>query len=135
MKIGEAKGREGQVGEGQAEGGRKNLRSFFTFPLRSPSSFYLATAPRCCVAALSLSLSIAAISTFLSFFIADSSRVGFTSILRRHHAYIAGGDRIIVRRISVRFLRGANKTGLRACVPRELWALMRRATHTHTRIV
>lgn len=36
-----------------------------------------------------------------------------TSILR-HPVYIAGGDRIIVRRISVRFLRGANKTSLRA---------------------
>lgn len=40
-------------------------------------------------------------------------RIGSTSILR-HPAYIAGGDRIIVRRISVRFLRGANKTDLRA---------------------
>lgn len=36
-----------------------------------------------------------------------------TSILR-HPAYIAGGGRIIVRRIPVRFLRGANKTSLRA---------------------
>lgn len=67
----------------------------------------------------------------LPLFIADSSRVGLTSILRRHPAYIAGGDRIIVGRISVRFLRGANKTGLRACAPRELWALMRRVTHTY----
>lgn len=40
-------------------------------------------------------------------------RVESTSILR-HPVYIAGGDHIIVKRISVRFLRGANKTSLRA---------------------
>lgn len=45
--------------------------------------------------------------------LSSSLELAPTSILR-HPAYIAGGDRIIVRRIPVRFLRGANKTGLRA---------------------
>lgn len=36
------------------------------------------------------------------------------ALILRHPVYIAGGDRIIVRRISVWFLRGANKTSLRA---------------------
>lgn len=92
------------------EEGRKGITFFLLSPSRprspffsSPISFsFTSLGLPLCVLFLSL---ISTLSPYLALDLPRSSR---------HPAYIAEGDRIIVRRIPVWFLRGANKTGLRA---------------------